>query len=197
LDLLNEEYAICPYLDIPIQHVNEKVLKAMGRDMTGENPMQLIERIRSRAPRLSLRTTLMVGFPGETDAIFEELHRFVQTVKFDHLGTFIYSREKGTAAVRLGDGVQRKVAKERQDALMQLQAGISKERNRSMVGKTVLVLNEGFSPETDLLLKGRTRKMAPEVDGQVLINKGQGKVGEFVNVQITEAHTYDLIGEII
>ena len=139
----------------------------------------------------------MVGFPGETDAIFEELHRFVQTVKFDHLGTFIYSREKGTEAARLGEVVQRKVAKERRDALMKLQAVISKEKNRTMVGKTVLVLNEGFSPETALLLKGRTREMAPEVDGQVLINKGEGKVGEFVNVKITEADTYDLIGEII
>jgi ribosomal protein S12 methylthiotransferase len=197
LDLLNEENAICPYLDIPLQHVNEKVLKAMGRDMTGENPMQLLERIRSRAPHLSLRTTLMVGFPGETDAIFEELYRFVRVAEFDHLGTFIYSREKGTPAARIADGGKRKVAEERQEALMELQAGISKERNRTMVGKTVLVLNEGFSSETDLLLRGRTRKMAPEVDGQVLINKGQGRVGEFVNVRITEAHTYDLIGEII
>ena len=197
LDLLNEENAICPYLDIPLQHVNEKVLKAMGREMSGETPVQLIERIRSRAPRLSLRTTLMVGFPGETDAIFKELYRFVQTTAFDHLGTFIYSREKGTPAARLGDGVERKVAEERQEALMTLQAGISKAKNQTMVGKTVLVLNEGFSPETALLLRGRTRKMAPEVDGQVLINKGQGRVGEFVNVRITEAHAYDLIGEII
>ena len=197
LDLLNEENAICPYLDIPLQHVNAKVLRAMGRAMTGENPMQLIERIRSRAPRLSLRTTLMVGFPGETDAIFEELHRFVQTVKFDHLGTFIYSREKGTPAARITDAVRGKVAEERQDALMQLQAGISKVKNLMMVGKTVCVLDEGVSPETDLLLRGRTRKMAPDVDGLVLINKGQGRVGEFVNVKINEAHTYDLIGEII
>ena len=197
LDLLNEENAICPYLDIPLQHVHEKVLKAMGRDMTGENPLQLIERIRTRAPRLSLRTTLMVGFPGETDAIFEELYRFVEAAAFDHLGTFIFSREKGTPAARITDGVKRKVAQERQETLMKLQAGISKAKNRTMVGETVLVLNEGFSPETDLLLTGRTRKMAPDVDGQVLINKGQARVGEFVNVKINEAHTYDLIGEII
>ena len=197
LDLLQGDNAICPYLDIPLQHVNEGVLKAMGRDMTGESPFQLTERIRSKAPRLSLRTTLMVGFPGETDAIFEELYRFVETAEFDHLGTFIFSREKGTPAARITDVVERKVADKRQDALMKLQAVISKEKNRTMVGKTVLVLNEGFSPETALLLKGRTREMAPEVDGQVLINKGEGKVGEFVNVKITEADTYDLIGEII
>ena len=197
LDLLNEENALCPYLDIPLQHVNEKVLKTMGRDMRGETPLQLIERIRTRAPRLSLRTTLMVGFPGETDAIFEELYRFVQVAEFDHLGTFIYSREKGTPAARITDAVRGKVAEERQDALMQLQAGISKVKNLMMVGKTVCVLDEGVSPETDLLLRGRTRKMAPDVDGLVLINKGQGRVGEFVNVKINEAHTYDLIGEII
>ena len=197
LDLLQGENAICPYLDIPLQHVNEKVLKAMGRDMTGENPRQLIERIRTRTPRLSLRTTLMVGFPGETDAIFEELYRFVQAAEFDHLGTFIYSREKGTSAARIAGGVERKVAEERRDALMNLQAGISKAKNRRMVGKTVLVLNEGYCPETDLLLRGRTQRMAPDVDGQVLINKGQGRVGEFVKVKINETHTYDLIGEIV
>ncbi len=197
LDLLNGENAICPYLDLPLQHANEKVLKAMGRGMKGESPLGLIERIRSRAPQVSLRTTLMVGFPGETDAIFEELYRFVKTAAFDHLGTFIYRRERGTPAARMGNGVERKVAEERYDALMKLQAEISKEKNRMMVGKTVTVLNEGVSPETDLLLRGRTRRMAPEVDGQVLINKGQGLVGDFVKVRITEAHTYDLVGEII
>jgi ribosomal protein S12 methylthiotransferase len=197
LDLLNGENGICPYLDLPLQHVNDNILKAMGRDMNSESPMRIIEKIRSRTSHLSLRTTLMVGFPGETDAMFEELYRFVETAAFDHLGTFIYSQEKGTPAARLGKGVERKVAEERLDALMKLQAGISKEKNEMMVGKTVTILNEGVSPETDLLLTGRTQGMAPEVDGQVLINKGQGRVGEFLEVQITEAHAYDLVGEII
>jgi ribosomal protein S12 methylthiotransferase len=197
LDLLNGENGICPYLDLPLQHVNEHILRAMGRDMNGESPWSIIQKIRSRTPHLSLRTTLMVGFPGETDAMFEELYRFVKITAFDHLGTFIYSREKGTPAARLGKGVERKVAEERLDALMKLQAGISKEKNQMMVGKTVTILNEGVSQETDLLLTGRTQGMAPEVDGQVLINKGQGRVGEFEKVRITEAHVYDLVGEIV
>ena len=197
LDLLNGENGICPYLDLPLQHVNDNILKAMGRDMNSESPMSIIEKIRSRTSHLSLRTTLMVGFPGETDAMFEELYRFVETAAFDHLGTFIYSQEKGTPAARLVKRVEREVAEERLDAPMKLQAGISKEKNEMMVGKTVTILNEGVSPETDLLLTGRTQGMAPEVDGQVLINKGQGRVGEFVKVRITEAHAYDLVGEII
>lgn len=197
LDLLEAENAICPYLDVPLQHTNEKILKAMGRGMKSESPWELIERIRSRAPNLSLRSTLMVGFPGETDAIFEELYRFVKEAGFDHLGTFIYSREKGTPAARMGNRVERKVAEERYLALMKLQAEISEGKNQRMIGKRVTILNEGYNPETDLLLKGRTDRMAPEVDGQVLINKGQGRVGDFVQVRVTEAHTYDLIGEII
>jgi ribosomal protein S12 methylthiotransferase len=197
LDLLNGDNVICSYLDLPLQHVNEYILKAMGRDTNNVSPWQIIERIRSKAPQLSLRTTMMVGFPGETEAMFEELCRFVKTAAFEHLGTFIYSREKGTPAAKLGNGIEQKVAEERLGTLMELQAGISKEKNRMMIGKTVTVLNEGVSEETDLLLAGRTQGMAPEVDGQVLINKGQGRVGEFAEVRITEAHTYDLIGEIV
>ena len=108
-------------------------LRAMGRDMSGKSAMEIIEKIRSRNSNMSLRTTLMVGFPGETDAMFEELYRFVEAVRFDHLGTFIYSRETGTPASRLGDGVERKVAEERRDALMELQAGISKEKNQKNI----------------------------------------------------------------
>lgn len=197
LDLLSGENGICPYLDLPFQHVNQNILKAMGRDMHGNSPLEIIEKIRTRTSNMSLRTTLMVGFPGETDAMFEELLCFVETARFDHLGAFIYSREEGTPASRLGEGVERKAAKERLDALMKLQAGISKEKNKMMIGKTVTVLNEGVSQETDLLLTGRTQGMAPEVDGQVLINKGLANVGEFAEVRITDAHTYDLIGEII
>ena len=197
LDLLSGENTICPYLDLPFQHVNQNILRAMGRDMNDKSPMEIIEKIRSRSSNMSLRTTLMVGFPGETDALFEELYRFVETVRFDHLGTFIYSRETGTPASRLGGGVEQRVAEERRDALMQLQAEISREKNQMMIGKTLTVLNEGVSQETDLLLSARTQGMAPEVDGRVLINKGQGRVGEFVEVRITEAHTYDLIAEII
>jgi len=169
----------------------------MGRHFDRENPWQLIDRIRSRTRHLSLRTTLMVGFPGETDDCFEELYQFVKRTAFDHLGVFIYSREKGTPSARLKDAVEREVAEKRRDAIMGLQAEISREKNQRMVGKTVEVLNEGVSRETELLLKGRTKTMAPEVDGRVLINKGEGGLGEFVQVLVKEAHTYDLVGEIV
>jgi len=197
LELLEREEAICPYLDVPIQHINEEILRAMGRPFKGENIWQLIERIKSLTRPISLRTTLMVGFPGETDEIFHELYDFVKMTEFDHLGVFIFSPEKGTPAARLKDAPERKVAEKRLEAIMSLQAEISKERNQRMVGDTIQVLIEGFSPETDLLLKGRTTTMAPDVDGQVLISKGHGEVGEIVPVLITEAHTYDLVGEII
>ena len=197
LDLIDGEEAICPYLDLPLQHINEKILTGMRRNFNSENPLQLIERIRSRTRHLSLRTTLMVGFPGETDEIFDELYDFVKTVEFNHLGAFIFSREKGTSAAGFKDVVEQGVAEMRLDAIMSLQADISEKNNQRMVGHIVPVLVEGVDPETDFLLKGRTAAMAPDVDGQVFINKGRGIVGEIVPVFIKEAHIYDLIGEII
>ena len=197
LELVDGEEMICPYLDIPLQHINEKILEAMGRRCDGQNPWQLIERIRARTPHVSLRTTVMVGFPGETDEIFDELYGFVRAAEFDHLGGFIYSPEEGTSAPRLEPVVEERVAKERLDAIMGLQAQISESKNQEMVGHIVSVLVEGVSPETHLLLKGRTATMAPDVDGQVLINKGEGVIGEIVPVRIDEAHAYDLVGQIL
>ena len=197
LDLMDREEAICPYIDLPLQHVNERILGAMGRILNGEDPWRLIERIRSRTRRLSLRTTLMVGFPGETDEIFNELYQFVKVSEFDHLGAFIFSRERGTPAARYSETVKLKVAEERLDAIMDLQAGISKEKNQRLVGQVVPVLIEGVSQEADFLLKGRTATMAPGVDSQVLINKGQSVAGEMAAVFIKEARTYDLVGEIV
>ncbi|MDB9823197.1 30S ribosomal protein S12 methylthiotransferase RimO [Deltaproteobacteria bacterium] len=197
LKLMEGEEAICPYLDLPFQHVNNKILQTMGRVFCKENPLQLIERIRSITRRLSIRTTLMVGFPGETDDIYRELYDFVETAEFDHLGTFIYSPEKGTSAARLKGAPDQRIAEMRIDAIMRLQTRISREKNQRLVNQTVPVLIEGFSPETDLLLTGRTETMAPEVDGRVLINRGKGVVGEITSVLIKEAHAYDLVGEII
>ena len=197
LELMDGEEMICPYLDIPLQHINGKILMAMGRHSDGETPWQLIERIRSKARQISLRTTFMVGFPGETAQAFDELYNFIKAVEFDHLGAFIFSPEQGTPAARAEAVVEERVAKERLEAIMHLQAEISRKKNQGMVGHRVSVLVEGVSPETDLLLKGRTATMAPEVDGQVLINKGEGVIGEIAPVRITEAHTYDLVGEIV
>jgi len=194
---LAESERICKYVDIPLQHVNRDILKYMGRSYGKEDTEDLIRRIRSRKRRISLRTTLMVGFPGETEQMFDELYDFVKMARFDHLGVFVYSREAGTAAARLALGVGREEAEERKDKIMSLQAGISEEVNKQMLNQTVPVLIEGLSPETDLLLEGRTATMAPEVDGRVLINKGDAAEGEIVPVLIKEVYPYDLVGEIV
>ncbi len=198
LDLMEYEKSICPYIDIPLQHINNKILKSMGRPAPeGVSVRGLIDRIRGMKRKISIRTTVMTGFPGETDSIFNELYDFVKESQFDHLGSFVYSPEKGTPAARIKDVPDRKIAEERREIIMKLQADISLKKNREMTGRMVPVLVEGASSETDLLLCGRTSRMAPDVDGQVLINRGEGKTGEIMPVRITEAHPYDLVGEII
>jgi len=196
LDLIDSEEVLCPYLDIPIQHVNPDILRVMGRPLGPEPIYRLIERIRRRSRKVTLRTTLLVGFPGETEEQFRELCDFIGEAQFDRLGAFAFSPEKGTPAARLKNTIPQDVAKWRIQELMEIQAEISRELNRELIGKRIPVLVEGFSPETELLLSGRTATMAPEADGHVLINEGTGVVGEIVPVQITEAHTYDLVGSI-
>jgi ribosomal protein S12 methylthiotransferase len=197
LDLIDSNDKICPYLDIPFQHVNGALLTAMGRGRSRETPYELIDRIRSRSRKIAIRTTLMVGFPGETEAMFQELLDFVKQVAFERLGVFAYSPEKGTRAARIAANVTLKAAEKRRDAIMRRQAKISKRNHLRLVGQVARVLVEGVSRETDLLLTGRTATMAPDVDGQVLINKGAAPVGQIVPVRITEAYAYDLVGEIL
>lgn len=197
LEIIESEESVCPYLDIPIQHVNQNILKAMGRNRLDESPMELINRIRSRKRDITIRTTLMVGFPGETIDIFKELYDFVEEAEIERLSAFIFSPEKGTKAAHLRGAPGQNLAKQRFNEIMTLQAKISEKKNREFIGRSVPVLVEGFSEETDLLLKGRISTMAPEVDGQILINKGQGTIGDIVPVCIKEAYSYDLIGEII
>jgi ribosomal protein S12 methylthiotransferase len=197
LSLMESEEAICPYLDLPFQHVNEVLLKTMGRNPGEETPRQLMKRIRRRTRHISVRTTLMVGFPGETAGMFRELCEFVRETRFDHLGAFVFSPEKGAAASRLQPTVKTDLAKQRLDEIMAIQSGISMEINNRMVGCVTPVLIEGVNHETDLLLNGRTATMAPDVDGSVLINKGVGEAGEIMPVLISEAHPYDLVGEIL
>lgn len=195
LELLKED-GLCSYLDLPLQHVNKDILAAMGRPSFHGDPRQWFEYLVARNPGVVLRTTLMVGFPGETESHFKELLDFVKIGFFYHVGTFIYSREKGTPAARLDKDIPMEIAQARRDELMGLQGRIRLKKNRNLVGQTVPVLVEGHSSETELLLKGRTQAMAPDVDGQVLINEGNGQVGSIVPVKIREAHTYDLIGMI-
>jgi len=197
LDLMDNEEALCPYLDVPIQHVNQEILSAMRRPSGTESLYRLVERIRRRSRRISLRTTLLVGFPGETVDRFRELCQFVREVEFDRLGIFPFSPEKGTHAARLKNTVPKKVVEGRVQELMEIQAKISRGLNQKLIGNTMPVLVEGLCQDTDLLLTGRTSTMAPDVDGQVLINEGSGIVGEIAPVQITEAHAYDLVGRIV
>lgn len=197
LDLIEGNEKICPYLDIPLQHVNREILEAMGRGYHRESPMQLIRRIRSRSRRISIRTSLMVGFPGETEDAFRELYDFVETAEFDHMGAFIYSPEKGSHSARLGSIPDPVISEKRLNSIMSLQKNISRKKNLRLVDQIIHVLIEGVSPETELLLTGRTAWMAPDVDGRVLINQGNGAVGEIMQVLIHEAHPYDLVGEII
>ena len=196
IDLINSEEVICPYIDVPIQHIDPDILKAMGRPLGSESMPQLIERIRSTSRNIALRTTIMVGFPGESEEKFQDLCNFISEARFDRLGVFTFNPEKGSRAFRLKNRVPFEVAEKRAHEIMQIQADISRTNNKMLIGKTMDVLIEGMHPETDLLLSGRTATMAPDVDGQVLINEGYAIEGEIVPVKITEAHEHDLVGEI-
>lgn len=201
LDVMASESKACKYLDIPLQHASQKVLKLMRRGGNRESLERLIARVRSRVPGVTVRTTFIAGFPGETDEDFAELLQFIRNVEFDRVGVFAYSDEEGTPAFDLAEKVDAKVAARRRSALMREQKKISRRRNRARVGQTLRVLFEGASSETDLLWQGRAEGQAPEIDGCVLINDApEGftpQAGDFVNVRITGAHEYDLVGEIV
>jgi ribosomal protein S12 methylthiotransferase len=194
LEAMASEEKVVDYVDIPLQHASEGLLKRMKRPTGRGNLLGMIERIRDRVPGVAIRTSFIVGFPGETEAEFEELQQFVRDARFENVGVFTYSHEEGTPAHGLGDPVPAEVKEDRREALMALQGQISAERNRERVGETIEVLVEGTHPDTDLLLCGRSAAQAPEIDGQVIINDGTAEAGEFVTVEVTEAHPYDLVG---
>ena len=197
LQVMASHDCICKYLDIPLQHVSSRLLKAMGRSGSSEEFHEIIARIRAYLPEVTLRTTLIVGFPGETEAEFQELFEFVEKAAFQRLGIFSYSPEKGPKAARLKNAVEESVKQERLRALVDLQGKVSLDYHQKLVGTVQPLLVEGVSGETDLLLEGRLASQAPEVDGCVFINKGFGQVGEIMEVRSTEAHPYDLVGKIV
>jgi len=192
---------VCKYFDIPLQHVSRRVLQQMRRGGNRESYERLIARIRERVPNVAVRTTFIVGFPGEREEDFEELVDFVRAVEFDRVGVFTYSDEENSAAFELDEKIDASVAKKRERRLMKEQAKISRRRNRKLIGRQVKVLLEGKAKESDLLLEGRMETQAPEIDGSVLINDvpegREVRPGDFVTVEITEAHEYDLIGHIV
>ena len=189
------------YLDMPLQHGSRNMLKLMKRGGTRESLEKLICRVREKVPNITIRTTFITGFPGETDEDFEELMAFVRNCEFDNVGVFTYSDEEGTSAFDLPNKVDAKTAKKRRATLMKEQAKISKRKNKAKIGKTFKVLFEGLSQESDLLFQGRLEGQAQEIDGYILINDMPEDlkpiIGEIYNVKISEAHNYDLIGEIV
>jgi len=189
------------YLDMPLQHASRDILKLMKRGGTRESLERLIARVRERVPGITIRTTFITGFPGETEEDFEELMAFVRNCRFDNVGVFTYSDEEGTPAYDLPEKVDPKIAKQRRTRLMKEQAKISKQLNKSKIGRTYKVMFEGLSQESDLLFQGRLQGQAQEIDGYILINDMPEdlvpEIGGIYNVRISEAHQYDLVGEIV
>lgn len=197
IELIRDEPKICKYLDIPLQHISDPVLARMKRRSNERQIRELIAKLRMEIPNIALRTSLIVGFPGETVDDFSALMRFVEQTGFDRLGVFCYSREEGTPASTMPDQVSERVKRERYRKLMRIQARLSFRRNRDLIGATEQVIVEGYSEETELLLKGRSSRQAPDIDGQVYITAGTADVGEIVTLKITDSSDYDLIGEIV
>lgn len=198
LEIMQEE-KICPYIDSPFQHADRSILKKMRRGMDSTRSLKLIERIRKLIPDVALRTSLIVGFPGEGKPQFENLLNFVKEARFDHMGVFTYSWEKETASYSFTDPIPDKVKEERRQNLMELQAGISAEINKTYINTLQGVLLEGHLTQDPSVLVGRTRFQAPEVDGVVFIDKNGVDSREIVNilkVEITDCDTYDLYGNI-
>ncbi len=195
LDVMNAHPQYCRYLDIPFQHVSDDILKSMRRGGTSKYIYDLIARIRETVPGIALRTTLISGYPTETNEQHKELVEFVRKNRFERLGVFAYSQEDDTPAYDLGDPVRRNIKTRRVNEIMQLQEGISRELNETKVGQTLKVIVD--SEEQDFYV-GRTEFDSPDVDNSVLIRKNKAlRIGEFYNVKITEAAEYDLYGEIV
>lgn len=199
LSALADEPKVCRYLDMPLQHASGPMLKAMRRGVTREGQERILERVRRFVPDISIRTTFIVGFPGETEEDFEVLCDFVRAQRFDHVGVFTYCQEEGTPAAELPDQLPEEVKLDRQARLMALQAEVSRGRLKSRVGEVLPVLIEGRSEESELLLKGRAEFQAPDVDGQVYINSAPPDVaiGQIRPVLITQAGEHDLVGHVV
>ena len=201
LETIAKHDNICKYLDVPLQHASGPVLKSMKRGANADIFLKTIEKVRAAVPGIALRTSFIVGFPGETDADFETLSNFVREARFDWLGVFGYSDEEGSGAFSHGEKVPAKVIEQRKRALMRLQKGLSKKAKQQWVGRTVNVLVEGESAETPLLWEGRSQFHAPEIDGTVYINDfGPLETivpGRFYECEITEAHDYDVVARVL
>jgi ribosomal protein S12 methylthiotransferase len=200
LDTIAEHRDLVKYIDMPLQHASAAVLKRMKRGSSGDIFLKLLERIRRTIPGVAIRTSFIVGFPGETAEDFEELCQFVEAAKFDNLGVFTYSDEDTSGSFGLDGKVDGRTVQNRKRHLMAIQRKIARRRNRALVGQEMPVLVEGLSPETDLLWSARMSTQAPEIDGAALINDFEGeepRSGEMRTLRITEAHDYDVVGTLL
>lgn len=200
LDAMASDPRFLPYVDIPLQHVSREILAAMRRGGDPKSYRTMIDRMREKVPGIAIRTTFIVGFPGETDAHFRELCEFVRGAEFDNLGVFTYSPEPSSGAEPLGDPVAAAVKEERRDFLLSLQQPIARRKLKALKGRTVDVLVEGACEETEHLLEGRTASMAPEIDGRVLVNELADfpvRPGDMVRARVTETHEYDVVARVV
>lgn len=197
IQTIKEEEKICKYFDVPIQHVSDNILQNMARAKSGKQVKDVLARIRTAIPDATIRTTLIVGFPGETEENFQELRDFVEEFKFDYAGVFKYSREEDTVAYKLPNQVDEEVKERRYADLVNLQSEIAEKKNRKLLGSIVDVMIDGVSTESEYLLEGRTRGQALEIDGKVLTTDGTARPGEIVKVKIEQNFEYDFIGPIV
>jgi ribosomal protein S12 methylthiotransferase len=201
LETIASRENICSYMDVPLQHASASVLKRMKRGGGADVFLRSIEKMRKAIPDVTLRTSFIVGFPGETEEEFEELVRFVRAAEFDWMGTFSYSDQEGAGAFSLEDKLPVREIERRRKHLMKIQQKISRKKKKKMIGQEVNLLLEGTSEESELLLEGRTAMHAPEIDGKVYVSdvpEGMhARTGEFYRCEITEAHDYDLVARIV
>lgn len=194
--LMKSDARICPYLDMPIQHINNEMLKAMHRTTSREEIVHIIETLRKEIPGVVIRTSLMVGFPGETEEQFEEMVEFIQKTPLDNVGIFKFSLEKEAYAAKLPNQISEEVKEARFKKLAEVQFNVVQERNKKWIGKKVEAIVEGFHPSSEFLLRARTKGQCPEIDGQIIINDARHvkSFGKLYEIEITDVADYDLIG---
>ena len=196
IEMIATEPKICKYVDLPLQHADNTVLKAMARHDTRESVEELLTKIRNRIPDVTIRTSFIVGFPGETDEQYQSLRKFVEKQRFDKVGVFTYSREEDTPAYEMTNQIDDVVKQERYHDLMSLQCKISEELNQEIEGKTMDVLIEGRDMEQETVVYGRSYREAPEVDGQVYVEcDSDSKAGDMIKVKVVQGFTYDILAE--
>jgi len=199
IDLLEKDKRICRYLDMPLQHINATILKAMRRKTSREQIIDILTKLRSRIPGIVIRTSLMVGFPGETEEQFQELLQFVKEYPLDNVGIFKYSREEEAHSASMPGHLSEEVKQDRFERLVKAQMESVRKNNKSYIGKKLQVIVEGYHPESPYLMRGRFYGQCPEIDGQVIINDGRKVTafGQLYNVEITDVADYDLIGTVL